>query len=333
MSNETMLERLAWIIKTYGVITSDFYDRLAVDRPSRWSLRQHFGTWKGAVDAAIKLLETQGVKVTLPQAEERGNADAQVLKLTQQVYELSRHLQTSELCFTGTSHKFGLVSDTHFGSLFADKALLKYAYEVFAEEGVKTVLHAGDLMDGMRMYKGQEFELECQGADSQVALVVDQYPKQKGITTYFITGNHDRSFWKLSGTEVGDKVASQRPDMVHLGHQEADIKIGEGEAVATIRLSHPDGGTAYAISYKIQQYINALPSGTKPDLLLTGHYHKTEELYYRGVIAYQAGTTQHQTPFMRGKQLAAAMGFRILEIVVAPKRVVRVTSTFYPVRS
>ena len=333
MQTEPMLERLAWIIKMYGVISSDFYDRLSVERPSRWSLRQQYGTWKGAVEAAIKLLESQGTIVEDPKCESDTSSDAQVIKLTKQIAELSRHLQSSEICFTGTTHKFGLVSDTHFGSLFADKALLTYAYEIFAEEGVKTVLHTGDLMDGMKMYRGQDFELECIGADSQVALVVDQYPKQKGITTYFITGNHDRSFWKLAGVEVGDKVAAQRPDMVHLGHQEADIKLGEGDAVATVRLVHPDGGTAYAISYKVQQYINAIPSGQKPDLLLTGHYHKTEELYYRGIISYQSGTTQAQTPFMRGKQLAAAMGFRILEVTVAPKRVVRVTSTFFPVRS
>lgn len=333
MQPEPMLERLAWIIKTYGVISSDFYDRLSVERPSRWSLRQQYGTWKGAVESAIKLLETQGVTVEDPKCESDTSSDAQVQKLTKQIAELSRHFQSSEICFTGTTHKFGVVSDTHLGSLFADKALLNYAYEVFAEEGIKTVLHAGDLTDGMKMYRGQDFELECIGSDAQIALVVDQYPKHKGITTYFITGNHDRSFWKLSGTEIGNKIAAQRPDMVHLGHQEADIKIGEGDAVATVRLIHPDGGTAYAISYKIQQYINAIPSGQKPDILISGHYHKTEELYYRGIIAYQAGTLQLQTPFMRGKQLAAAMGFRILEVTVAPKRVVRVTSTFFPVRS
>jgi predicted phosphodiesterase len=333
MQSEPMLERLAWIIKTYGVISSDFYDRLSVERPSRWSLRQQYGTWKGAVESAIKLLESQGTKVESPQIEENTSTDAQVLKLTQQIAELSRHFQTSELCFTGTTHRFGMISDTHIGSLFCDKALLNYAYEVFAEEGIKTVLHAGDILDGMQMYKGHPFELEAQGSDAQVSLAVEQYPKHKGITTYFITGNHDRSFWKLSGTEVGSKISAQRPDMVHIGHQEADIKIGEDDAIATIRLCHPDGGTAYAISYKIQQYVNALPSGQKPDILITGHYHKTEELYYRGVVCYQAGCIQAQTPYMRGKQLAAAMGFRILEVTVAPKRVVRVTSTFFPVRS
>ena len=336
MLKETMLERVSWIVQTYGVISSDFYDRLSVERPSRWSLRQEFGSWKGCIDAAIKHLESKGVMVESTKKEtieSNSDANAEVIKLNKQIAELTRHLQTSNIGFTGTTHRFGLVSDTHIGSLYSDLALLEYAYGVFAEEGITSVLHAGDLLDGMRMYKGQEFELSAQGCDAQIELAVEKYPKNKGITTYFITGNHDRSFWKLAGTEVGNKISMYRPDMVHLGHQEADIKIGEDDAVATIRLVHPDGGTAYAISYKVQQYINAIPSGQKPDILLTGHYHKTEELYYRGIISYQAGTTQLQTPFMRGRQLAAAMGFRIIEITVAPERVVRVTSTFFPVRS
>jgi len=121
--------------------------------------------------------------------------------------------------------------------------------------------------------------------------------------------------------------------MICIGHQEADITIGKDDCKATIRLFHPDGGTAYAISYHSQRYVAELPSGTKPDVLLLGHYHKAEMLFYRGVCVIQGGTTQAQTPFMRGKKISAAMGFWIVEVVIAPERVVSVTSRFYPVRT
>lgn len=331
MTKDELLEVFSRIIETHGVITSGYYDKLQVTRPSRWSLYQHFGNWDNAIKAAIKHLEHKGVEITTGESVE---SDEKVIKLTKQVEELTRHLQLPKLCLEGKSHKFGYVTDTHLGSLYADMALLNFSYDVFASEGVSTVFHSGDIVDGIKMYRGHEYELSAFGADGQVDNVVNEYPRRKGITTYFITGNHDRSFWKMSGIEIGSKISAKRPDMVHLGYQEADIVVGEDDCKATVRLFHPeDGSMSYAISYKAQRYIAELPSGTKPDILCIGHYHKAEMLFYRGVTAFQGGTLQRQTPFMKGKRISAAIGFWLFEVVVGPERVVSVTAKFYPIRS
>ncbi len=348
-----ILERFAYIIRTYGIVTSGFYDRLEIEKPSRWMIRQNFGSWEGAVYAAKALLNEQGIRVTVrskwdderpppsvqditlpePEPPAEPEPDPEVLRLTQQIQELTRYVQTTNLHLAGVKQKFGYVTDSHGGSLYADWPLLNFAYDTFEAEKIKTVFHSGDITDGIKMYKGHEFELEVQGADAQVNMVSERYPNKKGITTYFITGNHDRSFWKHGGTEIGEKITKNRPDLVHIGHQEADITIGEKDFTATIRLFHPDGGSAYAISYQPQKYISALPSGTKPDILLIGHYHKAEILPFRGVYAVQGGTLQSQTPFMRGRTLAAVVGFWILEVVVGPNRIVRAKSEFFPVRT
>jgi predicted phosphodiesterase len=332
------LEQFAKIIKEQGMISAVVYDTLRTEKPSRRTLYNLFGKWRDALTEAVNYLADNGeeIKVNAEQIvvdNSVAEAEKQVRKLQQQVQELTRHIQTPKLRLGGATHKFGYVTDTHLGSLYADKALLDYAYDVFEKEGAQTVYHSGDLVDGQKMFRGQEYELEVVGSDAQVALVCDVYPKKPGITTYFITGNHDRSFWKDGGNDIGYKIAKERKDMVYLGHQESDIGIGSGDAQATIRLFHPDGGSAYAISYISQRYIAELPSGTKPDLCLLGHFHKAEKLFYRGVCVIQGGTLQNQTPYMRGKKISAAMGFWLVEVTVAPERVIKVTSTFYPVRT
>jgi len=334
-TNEEALRRLAEIIRDHGVMSSLEYDRLVVeDKPSRWKLRQGLeGGWDAAVAAALKILESDGIKPNGLDLEDEVGQDERVAKLLRQIDELRRHHESTKLTLKGTTFRFGVLGDTQIGSLYTDYALLEFAYKTFRDEGVTEVLHAGDIMDGIKMYKGHEYELEAHGEDSQLKLVEERYPYKEGITTRFIDGNHDRSFWKLCGSVTGEKIAARRPDLHYLGYMEADIVLGEGRQAATVRLAHPEDGTAYAISYKTQKYLNELPSGTKPDILLIGHYHKSEFLYYRGVLSYQVGCIQAQTPWMRGRKIGAAQGFWILEITVGRDRVVRVNQTFYPVRS
>jgi predicted phosphodiesterase len=334
---EQILDQFASIIKDHGVISAVVYDAINSPKPSRRILYEHFGKWHNVLNEAIKYLGQGGIGISVKKTESieppLAEADEQVKKLQRQVQELTRHIQATQLHLEGVHHKFGYVTDNHLGSLYSDKALLQFAYDTFESEKIKTVFNSGDIADGQKMFKGHEYELEVVGGDAQVSLIHQIYPYKKGMTTFFITGNHDRSFWKDGGNDIGFKIAEKRSDLVYLGSQEADINIGKDNCAATIRLSHPNGGTAYAISYHSQRYVAELPSGTKPDLLLLGHYHKSEMLFYRGVCVIQGGTTQMQTPFMRGKNLSAAMGFWIVEITIAPERVVSVKAQFFPVRT
>jgi predicted MPP superfamily phosphohydrolase len=248
------LEQFAKIIKEQGMISAVVYDTLRTEKPSRRTLYNLFGKWRDALTEAVNYLADNGeeVKVNAEQTVVDNSvveAEKQVRKLQQQVQELTRHIQTPKLCLEGTTHKFGVVSDNHMGSLYCDYALLNYAYDVFEKEGIEIVLNAGDLVDGINMFKGHSFELGYQGADKQAELVKERYPKKDGMITYFICGNHDYSFYKHGGLDIGKLISKERADLINIGHQEADIKVGKGDSTATIRLSHPSGGTAYAICY------------------------------------------------------------------------------------
>ena len=158
---------------------------------------------------------------------------------------LKKLMAIEELCihnYYGEHIRFGVLSDTHFGSLFCNRSLLHLAYKTFKKEGITTVYHCGDMCDGERIYRGQEYELYAHGANAQAREVIDKYPRFDGITTYFITGNHDLSFYKTSGVDIGEIIAMHRKDLVYLGQEEVDIALKKGGS-PKIRLSHPGKGT------------------------------------------------------------------------------------------
>ncbi|MEM3452062.1 MAG: metallophosphoesterase family protein [Candidatus Hadarchaeum sp.] len=241
---------------------------------------------------------------------------------------MARYLQTPKIVIPEDEVTFGIVSDTHFGSYYSDISLLNQAYEIFLKEKVDFVFHAGDLLDGEKMYRGHEYEIFVHGADNQVKYCIENYPSS-GIKTYFIDGNHDRSFWRRAGVCTGERIASLRDDLVYLGYQEADVEFSKG---MFIRVYHPEDGSAYALSYKPQRYISELSGKNKPQLLVVGHYHKAEKLFYRNIAVIQAGTLQRQTPYMRGKKISAAVGFWIVRLSVS-KDILRIRSEFFNVDS
>jgi predicted phosphodiesterase len=207
--------------------------------------------------------------------------------------------------------KFGLCSDTHIGSKFADYAALNDLYKRFEIAEVQAIYHAGDLTEGYERRKGHTYECDLHGFDAQVQGVVDRYPQIKGVTTYFITGDHDGWHRDAGGASVGPAVTKARRDMVFLGDCSATIEFTPN---CRIMLSHPAKGTAYAISYQVQKQIEALSGGTKPQLLAVGHYHKAEYFFYRNIHAFQTGCLQRQTGWMRRMGLSAHMGGWIVEI-------------------
>lgn len=209
--------------------------------------------------------------------------------------------------------KFAIMGDTQLGSKYAQISHLNAFYDLCKREGIKTVYHTGDITDGLKMRPGHEYELYNVSADEMRDGVVNLYPKRDGITTYFITGNHDASLYKHVGYDIGRAIAEKRDDLVYLGRDCAVVNLTPN---CTLELRHPWDGTAYAISYKIQKMIESMESDSKPNILAVGHYHKAEYIFYRNVHALQTGCFQAQTPFTRGKGISVHLGGWIVTIHV-----------------
>lgn len=236
-----------------------------------------------------------------------------------------KHIITSRLEFrnyvitpsnNATTLTFGLLGDTQFGSIYERIDALKEFYSLCYREGIRDVLHSGDVLDGWNVYKGQAFELYARGFDEQLEVFKKKAPYFKDMKTTFITGNHDGSYKKDCGITVGPRLEDARNDWKYIGADYGRIKmVTKSGRTCIIDLVHPGGGTAYAISYHLQKYIEAISGGTKPDIVGIGHYHKAEMLpSHRNVVGIQTGTFQSQTPFMRNRRLAAHIGGWIIQI-------------------
>lgn len=269
---------------------------------------------------ALKKLYGQGYN--LEDITRMGNALANKSIKTQKDYRI------------GKSHvKFGLFGDTHIGNINYDPALMKHAAKTFTKEKVDFVLHTGDVMDGWYQNRPTSlFEQDAIGVDRQMKKSVEEL-SQIAQPLYFITGNHEyNTFMRGAGIEVGpylqDRLIQRGLEAHYLGNAEGNIRLKTG---AQIKLLHPDGGTAYALSYRIQKIIEGFEGGEKPALLGIGHFHKIEQLFYRNVHAFQSGTLEGQTKFMRGKGIPAHKGFWVLDVYTREGgQIDKLVSQLYP---
>lgn len=188
-----------------------------------------------------------------------------------------------------------LISDTHLASKYDRLDILDYLYDEAEKRGVKIVLHAGDLSDGRSQRDNQLYELRELSFDGQVKYIVDNYPKRKGITTYFIEGNHDLWWNARCGSSLGRAVAKERPDMIYLGADTGDLMIGK----LKVKLFHGTGGIAYAKSYKVQKFLDNLSINERPDILQTGHIHQAFYMKQDFTHCFQTGCLEDTTPFVR----------------------------------
>ena len=230
--------------------------------------------------------------------------------------------------FYGPEVLIGLLGDTHYGSMYSNPDLVNAIYEIYAKEGVKHVYHTGDLVEGEHMYRSQEYEVYAHGYDKQLEDVVKNYPKCEGLVTHIISGNHDLSFWNSSGADIVKEASKARSDIDYLGQDEADIDVGNG---VILKLLHPAGGTAYALSYFSQKAAESLPGEEKPNILAIGHFHKSEYIPgYRNIHIFQTGTLMSQSPYMRRKKLSAMIGGWMLRFHTQNKEVTRMNAEFIP---
>jgi hypothetical protein len=198
---------------------------------------------------------------------------------------------------SGDSHVFAVATDLHFGSKYHLRGhLLEFISHVW-RNGVRIIFLPGDLLDGC--YHHGRWELTHHGFQDQAQDFCEGLPQLPGLKYYAITGNHDETFEKDSGMVVHRALADLfhnrgRTDLSLLGARGATVCLkGRGEKRGLlVEMWHPLKGPAYALSYKLQKKIEGYAPGSKPDVLLTGHWHQSCYVHERGVHALSCGTFQ-----------------------------------------
>jgi len=196
---------------------------------------------------------------------------------------------------------------------------------------VEFYINCGDTIEGMSGREGHLYELSHIGASSQLKYFEEQFSEfNKKIFSIEAQNSHGGWFKSKgnAGLDIGEELERRCKNYEFIGYDEQDLELDNG---CKIRLRHPGGGTAYAVSYKIQKYMEALSGGKKPHLLFDGHFHKALYLFYRNIHGFEAGTLQEQSPFMRKVNTPAHLGYWVVDVNMSKKKgVERVASEFVP---
>lgn len=229
--------------------------------------------------------------------------------------------------------RFGVFSDAHIGhQCYRPDALRKLAVDC-KKKGMEFILNGGDTLEGMSGREGHIYELTHLGASEQLKYFASEFSVfDRAI--YSIEAQNSHGGWFNSkgnaGLNIGEEMANRCSNYKFIGYDEQDIEMDNG---LKIRLRHPGGGTAYAISYKMQKYIESISGGKKPHLLCQAHFHKAQYMFYRNVHGFDCGCLCNQTPFMRKIGTPAHVGYWLIDANMNKKKnegIERVNFQFIP---
>lgn len=236
----------------------------------------------------------------------------------------------------GSSHQVYavLLSDLHIGSkyFFAEdfNRFLAWLNGKLGDSEIvqrtRFVVIAGDIIDGIGVYPGQEYQLSERNLKRQYALAAEflrQVPKH--VKLILSPGNHEPVRQALPQPAVGPDVANPLyalTNAVHLGGP-ANVKLDGvnfliyhgrslDDIIATVpdlaydrpvnamevllksRHLAPTYGKRTALSPEVRDMLVIDPV---PDVFHAGHVHTLDIGRYRGTLMINSGTFQGQTPF------------------------------------
>lgn len=184
-----------------------------------------------------------------------------------------------------------VASDMHHASKHHESDALKRHIEWSYEQGAREFFNPGDTVAGG--YRFLKYEVTSNGIDAQCDEAC-RFFEWAGteINWRMIAGNHCESFdvGIDAGAMIMQKLRANGQTNVHYyGPRAARLRLGP----TRIAMHHPGGGLAYALSYKIQKYIDSMPLAERPHFLFTGHTHQKLFLERGGVNGFLCGTFEN----------------------------------------
>ncbi len=227
--------------------------------------------------------------------------------------------RSKEHCFNIPSKEFkiGLISDTHYGNKSsAEEESIDYIHYLY-NQGVRKIFHFGDIVEGHYMGNRPDaiYELKPNaiGFDAQLELASKNLPQLPGLEYYIITGNHDYTFTRNTGANIGKVLSTIRDDIIYFGHNEAKVYLTKN---LSLMLIHPTDGIGQNYSLKMRQHIDKNDKERLGDIIGMGHYHKYDHTHYKGIHGFILPSFVKQTNFMKYNNLPSVVGGIMLIIKV-----------------
>lgn len=229
-----------------------------------------------------------------------------------------------------------LVSDVHVGS----DTFVRQNWDLFADwvadrPDVEYVLVAGDMVEGVGIYPGQDDELEVVDLYDQYAACADRFaqlPDDVEIIT--ITGNHDSVRLAEPQPALSDRFREPFGDNVSFyGNpctvtvEGVDVLMYHGmslnpfaEALPHVEIESPETAMVEMLRKRhlapMYGDVRLAPEARDylviddvPDVLHTGHTHTVGAERYRNVLTVNTGAWQSQTPYQKAMNIQPDVGY------------------------
>ena len=191
--------------------------------------------------------------------------------------------------------RFAQASDIHFASKFHLPESFNEAMKRTEDAGIRRVYLAGDILDGVRIYRGHLENLFATSLEDQTDIAAEALSKFPNLRFMAIAGNHDYSFTKQNGAKPMAVLEAKLDNFTNLGDYRADV-IFKG---IRIRQLHGGTGRAYARSYPSQTYLRDFFGGLEreqlkdiPHFMGLGHFHTYYNGFDHGIYILQPGSFQ-----------------------------------------
>ena len=263
------------------------------------NLCNRFGMSESELSGVIDVLRQYGRPITV--------SDINGEVVVEKRFQKRRHYEVKPPKEELIKKTFGVVSDTHYGSIWSQPSMVNtFAYEAY-NRGITDMFHIGDISDGdyHTIRPNYVNEVHVYGATAHVDLAAKLLPKYPKMKWRGICGSHDQSHsFNYGPFNFGEELVKRRKDFEYLGQDRAFFFYDK----CKIELFHPGGGTSRIYSTKPQNGIDQLVSGTKPNLRLEGHYHKVYYVLYRNIHVLLCPCNVDQSSFMMKNEIPNLMG-------------------------
>jgi predicted phosphodiesterase len=202
--------------------------------------------------------------------------------------------------------KFGIISDTHYGSKAATVDLINHFVNSAYNEGVRRIIHGGDITTGNSVYKGQVSELSHWGCHAQCLEVCKNLPTKPDLKYFAILGNHDMNFVKEAGVDPGLILEDMRSDIKIFGHIKGRIILQPGDI--SIEVIHIKSN-AHARSYALEKHLSkSIYKGSLPHMVLAGHLHRAGYFPMNGVHCFMLPCFEDENLFVKYHDFVPEVG-------------------------
>lgn len=228
---------------------------------------------------------------------------------------------------SGERFEIAVISDTHFGSKQQQLTFLSEFVRLCQERNIRTLLHGGDVSEGLMPRHGAKNERFIHTIDESTEYCIDVYPEGFD-NSFIILGNHDDSMGRrLDGFDIGAAIQRERSDLTYLKSDPMpDMVTVDGGL--KVQLFHGSGGCGKFRSTRAQnKSIELIGMLRRPHLLALGHCHIASMVpNYIGMYVYGLGAFQSQTSYIANKGLTPDIcglifGYKINEIDGSPMNV------------